>query len=388
MRETSSGNHRTRILFADHTAQPSGAQLAMMRLIEDLRADFDVIVLLGEEGDLAERLRSKRIPVYVVPLPGEGMGRNASLASIMTALWRSVEYIYDLRFAIKRLKPDLVHINSLRMFPLMGLAAKSYGAVVVWHGRDRIARDYLSLPVYLLVRCLALILPDGYIANSEATARTCPTRGQRATIASPIDYESLSGILRQTVKGSDSLTIGTFSRLAPWKGQDLFLRAFALAFPDGDAEALIVGGALFGEERYALDLEALAASLGLGSRVRFIGHVDDLIPFYSITDVAVLSSKIPEPFGQVVAEAMAAGIPVVVPSEGGPREYVRDGETGLYYSLSSELDLARAMLELSKNAALRAQLGEAAREAAQRFSPEEIGRQVRSFYETLWCARD
>ena len=48
------------------------------------------------------------------------------------------------------------------------------------------------------------------------------------------------------------MTFGIVGRLSPWKGQDVFLRAFAKAFPDGDTQAVVIGSAMFGEDDYAL----------------------------------------------------------------------------------------------------------------------------------------
>ena len=65
------------------------------------------------------------------------------------------------------------------------------------------------------------------------------------------------------------------ARLSPWKGQDVFLRAFAEAFEGSPAEAFVVGGALFGETEYEQSLKTLAAELGIADRVHFVGHVQD-----------------------------------------------------------------------------------------------------------------
>ncbi len=58
-------------------------------------------------------------------------------------------------------------------------------------------------------------------------------------------------------------------RIAPWKGQDLFLRAFARAFPGGDERAVVVGAAMFGEDDFERELRALAERLGSPSAWSF-----------------------------------------------------------------------------------------------------------------------
>ena len=114
-------------------------------------------------------------------------------------------------------------------------------------------------------------------------------------------------------------------RLVPWKGHHTFLRAFAEAadhFPD--AEAWIVGG---GDEAYAAVLEREAARLRVRERVRFWGHRQDAMELVRQCDVAMLCSE-REPFGLVIIEGMACGIPVIASDVQGPREIIRPGETG------------------------------------------------------------
>ena len=89
-------------------------------------------------------------------------------------------------------------------------------------------------------------------------------------------------------------------RLSPWKGQDLFLRAFAEVFGDAMTKAYIVGGALFGESDYQRELVLEAQRLGIADRVQFVGHVEDPWAWLVDADVLVHGSRIPEPFGRVV----------------------------------------------------------------------------------------
>jgi glycosyltransferase involved in cell wall biosynthesis len=176
-------------------------------------------------------------------------------------------------------------------------------------------------------------------------------------------------------------------RIAPWKGQDLFVRAFAAAFPGGDERAVIVGAPMFGEEAYERELRELIAGLGLGERVRLRGFREDVWSELARMDVLVHASVIPEPFGQVVLEGMAAGLAVIAPDEGGPAEVIADGETGRLFTSRSVEALAAAMRTLNESPPERARLGSAARRAIKAYHPTRVGEQLEQVYDQVLRAR-
>ena len=83
-------------------------------------------------------------------------------------------------------------------------------------------------------------------------------------------------------------------------------------------------------------------------------------------DLLVLPSRQPEPFGMVLLEAMATGKPVIATDHGGPREIVVPGETGILVPPGEPTALAGAIMELTRHATLRQQMGAAARARAER----------------------
>lgn len=93
--------------------------------------------------------------------------------------------------------------------------------------------------------------------------------------------------------------------------------------------AAISGSAMFGEEAYESELHALVTELGLDNAVTFTGFVDDVPVELARMDVLVHGSRVAEPFGQVIVEGMAAGLPVIATDAGGPREIITDGVDGL-----------------------------------------------------------
>ena len=119
-------------------------------------------------------------------------------------------------------------------------------------------------------------------------------------------------------------------RVAPWKGQHVFLPAFARAFAGGSERAVIVGAAMFGatEADYGAGLQETASVLGIADRVDFRGFREDVWSELHQMDILVHASVTPEPFGQVIVEAMLAGVPVIASAAGGPGEIVTDNVDG------------------------------------------------------------
>ena len=93
-------------------------------------------------------------------------------------------------------------------------------------------------------------------------------------------------------------------RIARWKGQHVFLEAFARAFRDGSETAALVGEAMFGEadEAYGVELREKARMLGIADRVDFRGFREDVWAELAGMDVVVHASITPEPFGQVIVD--------------------------------------------------------------------------------------
>ena len=135
----------------------------------------------------------------------------------------------------------------------------------------------------------------------------CPVRDEAA-----VDPALLGG------ENAPALLI--LARLHPAKGIDIALRAL----PKIEDAVLWIAGD--GPEEGKL--KRLAADLGLGTRVRFLGWRDDRSALLKAADVCLLPSR-SEPFGNVVLNAWAHGVPLVASASQGPGKLVRDGEDGL-----------------------------------------------------------
>jgi glycosyltransferase involved in cell wall biosynthesis len=373
-------DERLRVVYLDHVARLSGGEIALLRMLPHL-AHVHAHVILGEEGVLAERLHEAGISVEVLPFAASAreLRRDAVRlggASPGAAL-HTLSYTVRLARRLRRLRPDLVHTNSLKSGVYGGLAAKAAGIPLVWHLRDRIAEDYIPSSAVRLMRAVIPRLADGVIANSEATLATLPSaRGKHSWAIA----DSVEVVTRPPRPEAGAATFGMLGRIAPWKGQDLFLRAFAAAFPSGQERAVLVGQPMFGEESYERELRDLVSQLGLAGRVEFRGFREDVWSELASLDVLVHASIIPEPFGQVVIEGMAAGLAVIAADEGGPAEVIDDGRSGLLFRSRDRDSLAAAMSALAGDPARRRRLGGEARSAAADYDPRLLAARVESAY--------
>jgi glycosyltransferase involved in cell wall biosynthesis len=380
-------DERLRVVYLDHIARLSGGEIALLRLLPHLRG-VNAHVILGEDGPLAQRLQHSGVSVEVLALSASSRDLRRdrvrpggfSLGAVPSTLL----YVLRLALRLRRLKPDLVHANSLKAGVYGSLAAKLAGVPMVWHVRDRIAEDYLPRPAVLAVRGLISRLAGGVLANSEATISTLSRRDRERGWVIP---DSVEPSPRAPSVDPGVTTFGMLGRIAPWKGQDLFLRAFAAAFGGGSERAVIVGTPLFGEEPYELELRELVARLGLSERVEFRGFQEDIWRELARFDVLVHASVIPEPFGQVVIEGMAAGLAVIGPDQGGPAEVIADGETGRLFGAGEVDSLAQAMTELCADPGLRARLGANAKRAVERFRPQTLAGELERAYASVPIAR-
>ncbi|MBD3736249.1 MAG: glycosyltransferase [Pseudomonas balearica] len=117
----------------------------------------------------------------------------------------------------------------------------------------------------------------------------------------------------------EAWVVGNVGRLHPDKDQATLIRGFARALPQLPAGSLL---AIMGSGKLEGALKVLVAELGVSESVRFLGQVAGGRRYFRAFDLFALSSD-HEPFGMVLLEAMAAGVPVIGTDCGGGREVVQ-----------------------------------------------------------------
>ena len=207
---------------------------------------------------------------------------------------------------------------------LFALPAAALARVPVRTGSRRGIVQPSGTPGLLRLQSFGYRLADKVIANYEAAAAVLREEhvpaDRVAVIPNGIDLEArpIAGRRRPL------RTITTVANLRRGKGHDVLLHAAsALLHRHPDLVFQFVG-----DGPLRPSLEALAATLGISDRVRFLGHRDDVAAILQTSDLFAFPSLM-EAFPNGVMEAMAAGLPVVATRAGGIPELIADGHTGL-----------------------------------------------------------
>jgi len=282
-------------------------------------------------------------------------------AGRMRELYRWAPTVVHLARLLRDRKPDVI-LNWSPKTQLYGSLAATLAGMrerVVWWQQGIPGGGWLD-------RC-ATALPAGAIgcygdAAKEAQARLRPSRPTFVVQPGVSVQEGAESDIYLDLPG-DAIVVGIVGRLQPWKGQDRVLRAHALLRQRGcKVHTLVVGGDAYGlSPEYAGSLSALVTALGLDGEVTMTGHVDDARPYIGHMDVLVNASD-PEPFGIVLLEAMAVGVPVVAVDSGGPAEFIESGRTGMLARSGDPNDLAEALEPLLQSVELRRTIGGAGHE--------------------------
>ncbi|MCW1243743.1 glycosyltransferase [Pseudomonas sp. SAICEU22] len=168
------------------------------------------------------------------------------------------------------------------------------------------------------------------------------------TLYNRIDLESLQAIqvsreaARQTLGlEANAWIVGNVGRLHPDKDQATLLRGFAAALAYLPSQSQL---AILGKGRLEQELKELARELGIAERVLFLGQVPDARRYFRAFDAFALSSD-HEPFGMVLLEAMAAGVPLLATACGGAKEVVEG--VGILFPLGDAEHMAQGLQHLA-----------------------------------------
>ncbi|EGL62500.1 glycosyltransferase [Agrobacterium sp. ATCC 31749] len=373
----------TSALFVSHTGEKGGAELFLADLVKAGPHSWRACFLSG--GATAEDLAEAGRPPVMLSA-GEKMlsiRRNSSFGALARGAADVMAVAWQLSREARHF--DVICANSQKALFVCALAAKLSRRPLVWILHDIVTDPAFSATNRRASLAFARIFARLVAVNSEETGRAFIEAGGEADkvrivyngfdpAKAKLRDPDVAVRLRAELGLGPQPLVGLFGRLSEWKGQHVFLDA--LAAMEG-VQAVIVGGALFGQEAYEARIREQASRLGLDDRVRFLGFRSDVPELMASMDVVAHTSIVAEPFGRVVVEAMMCGRPVVATRGGGVTEIIRDGETGLLVPPGDAAALAAALGTILSDPALAQRLGQSGREdVSDRFSLEETCRSV------------
>ena len=335
---------------------------------------------------------------YVDQMQRRTRSRNSSLPEVLrrpagwldfgVRLARNSGYVNRLRGWIRRDSIGLVHLNNGFENIEAQLAAELAGCPIVVHAHGPCGSARLTR---LLARrgpvCVAIsgVVGQSLIAAGVPTDRVHVLPNPLTVDPAPLD-QGLSAVARQRLGiPANYHLMGIVGRIVEWKGQREFLNMAAMAMrEDPNLGAVIIGDVTDAMDAYGQEIQRQAAELGIADRLWFAGFLPDPRQVFALVDVLVHSSILPEPFGLVITEAMALGIPVVAANAGGPLEILTDGVDGFLADPRDPATVAARVASLFADPDLYGRIGAAARRSAlARFSPSVYVERLAQVYDSV-----
>jgi glycosyltransferase involved in cell wall biosynthesis len=375
-----------RILYLSASGELGGGERSLLDIVASLRRAqpaWPLHLVAAANGALLAQASALGVATDVVPFGpalsrvGESVGRAALALSVVRAAVPAAAYLGELRRVIQRVAPDVLHTNSLKMH-VLGARTKPKQTALIWHLHDYVGARPLTARLlrWHAAACAAMVANSQSVADDARAALggrvpVIPIHNgidlQRfSTAGARLDLDALAGL-----PGSegDVVRVGLVATFGHWKGHKTFLEAVRRLPADSRVRAYVVGGALYQTAGSQLSLDELrryAAALGVSDRVGFTGFVNHPEEALRSLDIVVHASTAPEPFGLVIAEAMACGRAVIASDAGGAREIFTPGVDALTHPPGDAESLAARILELASDRDRRARLGRAGRETAER----------------------
>ena len=412
-----------RVMYLSPTGQLGGAESSLLDILASLRLaepSWPLHLLAASDGPLIGRARSLGVTAEVLPFPSAiaRLGEHGATASgepgnnvrfaaqIALASAAAVRYRSALGRAIDAFDPAIVHTNGLKMHVLgaWGIRPGRQGRRpgLVWHLHDYLGTRRMTTKL-LRWRHGCPGRPTTVVTNSASVAadatRALANGTRVVTIRNGVDLDrfsttgaranldAMSGLPQAS---ANTIRVGLVATLARWKGHATFLEAISRLPAHLPVRAYIVGDAMYQTEgsQYSLDeLRQMARRSGVAERVGFTGFVHTPEATFRALHIVVHASTEPEPFGLVIAEAMACGRPVIVSNAGGAAEIVTPGVDALVHTPGDACDLAAQITALAGNPELRARIGSAARATAERsFDRARLATELIPIYQSITAA--
>ncbi len=338
------------------------------------RSVFELAVVLPEGSLLKPCVEEVDVPVIEI--------KNGRDKSMDFAAMREVQRI------IRDWKPDIVHTHSAFYGKLAAYLCGVKSRFYTRHSAFPPSRRLTTFPGKQINGFVNNTLATDIVAVAQAAADNMTDTGvdsQKITvIINGVDeMRRTSAEERDAFRHTLGIPDGTFvcgisARLEPYKGHSYLLETMKTVMKTHPDTVLLVigGGSCDGE------LKQQATALGIRDKVRFTGFVDDVAPYYNIMDLNLNCSWGTETSCLALSEGMSLRVPAVVTTYGGNPYMVTEGVNGLLVPEKDSPAMAKAVLKIMDDPALREKLSDGARAMyEQKFTAAAMTRQLEKLYE-------
>jgi glycosyltransferase involved in cell wall biosynthesis len=364
------------VLFAIPELDSGGPDRVIFELLSGIdRGRFEPVLAVSRSGGRYFERLAGRVPVYPVDDRRYPVRSFARLVDSLNP---------DLVFTTLRMNVTATAARFVqrRKPPLIIRQANAIAADFAVLRQTSIVKHRLAEHVIrALYRRADVVVAQSADMAQELERDLAPSQ-VLATIGNPVSVEEIASTAAPAAALPGSPSLIAVGRLAPQKGFDLLLPAFA-RFLDGYPGAMLT---ILGEGPQRAELGTLADELGIAPMVHMPGHSDEVPKMIAGADLLVSSSRY-EGFSNVLLEAMAVGTPVLATScPGATRTLIDDGRTGILVPPGSSEDLADGLFRAMK--ADRSAISRDARHSiAQKFDRALIVREYEALFERTLAAR-
>jgi glycosyltransferase involved in cell wall biosynthesis len=367
---------RIRVAFCIDSFEVGGTELNAVRTAEALdRSRFELLVVhLQNRGPLRQRYEALGIQLIHLPIP-----------KLIT--WAAVVQGYRLAMLLRRWHADILHTHDLYTNIFAVPWVRIFGRCRIlasrrwWFDAPRPGLVTLNRWSYRFAH-LVLANCDSLLQLLQRTENLPVLIRNFLEEKAFVSLDAATKLAQRRLLGvpDDAFLVGMVARLAPVKNHEMLIRAAARL----DQRFHF---ALIGDGPLRLQLEDLAATLGVRARFHFLGQVISVGNLHGIFDASVLCST-SEGFPNSVIEAMAAGSATIATPVGGVTDVVRHGTTGLIVESGSHEQLAAALIRLRDDSILRSTIvANARRIVRDGYHQDVVISKLSRIYESL-CVRD
>lgn len=354
-----------KICFIAGTLGVGGAERQLFHILRTLHEKgADVSLISVHTGEYWED-KIKQTGIKYFTLEGKG---------------NSLQRLFKIISIIKSIKPDIIQSQHFYTNLYAALAARVIGLPSIGASRNQLSGE-IEANGFLGRYCFSL--PKYFIANSQESVQQAIAlkKGKSETIfylPNALDFSRMKPVLADRYDSSKVLL--SVGRAVPQKRLERFVRLVS----DLKQRGHDVKGLHLGDGPQLDELKTIAHDLGLSDEdMVFKGRVSDPETYYASSDALVLTSDY-EGTPNVVLEAMASQLPVIVPEVGNIPYFIQDGRNGLLFDKDSSDSLLRQAETLINDPALAQNIGVSGRSSAlDLFSIEHLGSNLYDIYKRI-----